>query len=350
MNPIPQVPREELVDKYFNPIPAKPSYGGALAAAITGAALLVIGLTSVIGSSGANANGPASGLACLGCLGLLGGLACGITGCVKLLNKYSTYQSAMKLAFPRASDEQMDAWLGEGMWLATEVGKRRLNRSAAEVTFKWGTDMLVFTGLPPDNTFQIRMARGADRILRASYYKILVVFLSHYRLSTYECVLEMRSGLTIIDATKEYHLQSVDGLETVSDRVNGMLPNGMPGPGTRSQNMPTLLDGTGRFMHVTTTQILRLMVAGQPAISLVMGIAGADQRHVDNVSSKTHSNTDEMIFTLREYLRNHNGGVVNIPVSILPPGMFPQQGLGTGQQPPYMGEPPPMPPHMGQQP
>ena len=32
------------------------------------------------------------------------------------------------------------------------------------------------------------------------------MFLSDYRLSTYECVLDMRTGLMVSDATKEYHL------------------------------------------------------------------------------------------------------------------------------------------------
>jgi len=325
VNATPQPSREELVDKYFNQLPVKPSYAGPLIGLIGGGVLILLGLASIVGASQGSSGGN-TGFGCLGCLGLLGGLGAAIPSATNLLSRYTTYTAAMKLAFPRASDEWMEQWLRQGMELAADNGRRRLNRHAEEVSFKWGVDMLVFTGLPPDSVFPIRMTKGRDGVLRASHYKILVAYLSHYRLSTYECVLEMRSGMTLTDGTKEYHLQSVDGLETFSDRVNFAL---QPGMAAQPQNAPHLLDSTGKVIHVTMLQVLRLMVAGRPAISLVMGIASADQLHVDGVSN---SQTESMIHSLREYLRSHNGAMTGMPMTFLPnqlpPNIPPQPRIG----------------------
>ncbi|MET7749933.1 hypothetical protein [Micromonospora sp. NPDC005367] len=301
--------RQELVHKYFNPIPARPSNLGALIALSGGGLLLLVGILSLIGAS---LDSGMSGLACLGCLGIVGGGAAAIFGGLKLAGAYSSYKSAFTAAYPRASDEQMDQWLEEGKGYAADAGRRRLNRHPGEVTLKWGENLLVFHGLPPEVPYQI--ARGADGVLRASLYKVLVVYLSNYRLLTYESILDMRSGATVSDATKEYHLQSVDGLETASDRVNFFLPAGSqaPPPPTPGQPMqpnqaaiPITTPG-GDIVHVTGRQTLRLMVSGRPAIELVMGIAATDRLHIEGVSGST---TESMIHTLREYLRRHNGGI-----------------------------------------
>ncbi|MFE0528783.1 hypothetical protein ACFW0V_14395 [Micromonospora parva] len=311
--------RQELVHKYFNLVPQKPSYVGALIALGGGGLLLVVGLLSLVGAS---ADSGLAGLACLGCLGILGGGAAVIFGGIKLAGTYSAYNSAVAAAYPRATDSQMDGWLQEGENYAADAGRRRLNRHPGEVTLKWGENLLVFHGLPPEIPYQI--ARGADGVLRASLYKILVVYLSNYRLLTYESILDMRTGATISDATKEYHLQSVDGLETASDRVNFFLPpaNQAPPPGQPMPQNPTAIPiatATGSIVHVTGRQTLRLMVAGRPAIELVMGISATDQLHIEGVSGST---TEGMIHTLREYLRRHNGGIsgqTSMPPSSLPP-------------------------------
>ncbi|WP_341717120.1 hypothetical protein QQG74_24785 [Micromonospora sp. FIMYZ51] len=337
--------REELVHKYFNVVPRKPSYLGPLIALGGGGLLLVVGILSFIGSS---VDSSQPGLVCLGCLGILGGGAAVVAGGISLAGKYSAYNSAMAAAFPRASDAQMDTWLEEGENYAADAGRRRLNRHPGEVTLKWGENLLVFHGLPPDVPIQI--ARGADGNLRASLYKILVVYLSSYRLLTYESILDMRTGMTVSDATKEYHLQSVDGLETASDRVNLFLPPGdqaqpppghpmqsppgypmQPPPGHPMQSPPghpmpphqtaiPIPIAGGGIVHMTGRQTLRLMVAGRPAIELVMGIAATDQLHIEGVSGST---TESMIHTLREYLRRHNGGISgqpSVPGSIPPLG------------------------------
>ncbi len=317
--------REELVHKYFNRVPQKPSYIGPLIALGGGGLLLVIGLLSLVGAS--SDSGP-TGLACLGCLGILGGGAAVVVGGIKLAASYSAYNAAIAAAYPRATDAQMDGWLQEGENYAADAGRRRLNRHPGEVTLKWGENLLIFHGLPPDGPCQI--ARGADGVLRASLYKILVVYLSNYRLLTYESILDMRTGATVSDATKEYHLQSVDGLETASDRVNFFIPPANQAPLPPGQPMPPhqavteIPTASGGIVHLTGRQTLRLMVAGRPAIELVMGISATDQIHIEGVSGST---TESMIHTLREYLRRHNGGTSGQPS--VPTNLPPLPPLGS---------------------
>jgi hypothetical protein len=319
--------RAERVDKYFNPIPEPPSYGGPLALLIGGGVAFLIGIITIAsaGSSGA----------CIGLILFAGGIYSAYKGARPMLKRYNEYVAAKNLSEPRATDQEMTDWLEDGLRMAEDAGRHRLNLNPAEATIDQGAKMLVFTGLPDNDEFPVRLAVGDDRMVRSSYYKILVVFLSGYRLSTYECVLEMRSGATLTDATKEYHLQDVDGMETRSDRVNFELQSAG--------------SATAETFQVTMRQVLRLMVAGRAAISLVMGMSGSASLRIDNTSTRTDiPGPDEMINTLREYLRSHKGGVLGNPAVMLPPqwnGHYGLPGQGNGQSGP---EGPPMtPPHLG---
>jgi hypothetical protein len=322
--------RAERVDKYFNPIPSPPVYGGPLAMLITGGVLFLIGIVTIAsaGSSGA----------CLGVIFFVAGVWLAYKGARPMLRRYNEYVEAKNRAHPRATDQEMSDWLEDGLRMAMDAGRHRLNLNPAEATIDRGAKELIFTGLPDDDSFDVRLAVGNDGVVRASYYQILVVFLSGYRLSTYECVLEMRTGATVTDATKEYHLQDVDGMETASDRVNFELSR------TGSENAETF--------QVTMRQKLRLMVSGRSAISLVMGMSGSASLRIDNTSA--HSDIpgpDEMINTLREYLRGHKGGVLGNPAAMLPPqwannGQWSVPGQwAPGTQPGTA--PPQLPPHLG---
>jgi hypothetical protein len=271
--------------------------------------------------------------ACLGVLFFVGGIVLAYKGARPMLRRYYEYNEAKNRAWPRATDQEMSDWLEDGLRMAMDAGRHRLNLNPAEATIEQGAKDLIFTGLPDNNDFEVRLAVGDDRVVRSSYYSILVVYLSGYRLSTYECVLEMRTGATVTDATKEYHLQDVDGMETLSDRVNFELHHAA--------------SADAETFQITMRQKLRLMVSGRSAISLVMGMSGSASLRIDNTS--THSEIpgpDEMINTLREYLRVHKGGVLANPAAMLPPqwpnnGQWGVPGQGAGPVPPQL------PPNLG---
>ncbi|GAB7036395.1 MULTISPECIES: hypothetical protein [Catenuloplanes] len=327
-----QSSRAERVDKYFNPEPVRPDYTFALVLLIGGVVLAggAVVAFGVSASAPSGSNG-AGGVACLGCLGLLAGIVAAPVGGARLLGAYNAYQRAYALAYPRATDQEMDLWLEEGTYYAVEAGRKRLNRNPGDVTLQHGRNVLVFTGLPNLQNFPwCRLRRSEfDGRVRSSLSKILVVYLSHNQLQTYECVLDMATGATLTDSTKEYHLQHVDGMETSSDRVNVFLP-GVPvpvPPGAPPAPVAAPKPSEGLIAHVTGRQLLRLMVNGRVAVELIMGVADAAQVHIESV---TRNDTDAMIYTLREYLRAHNGGA-------LPPA------VGGGG----WGTPPPLPPMAG---
>lgn len=304
--------REELVHKYFVPIPAKPSYTGPLTALIGGAALLLIALLSLVGASIGGGSNSAAGAGCMSCLAAVGGIPAVGWGGLQALQRVSAYSALREQAFPRASGAQMDQWLAEGLQHASAVAPGRLNRYANEQTLRWGVDTLLFVGSPSLRDFPVQFAYGDDGKLRASLHKVLIVFLSNYRLSTYECVLDMRTGATVSDATKEYHLQHVDGLETASDRISIALANQ---GGT--EPTPLLVDQSGQVAHITTQQTMSLVVAGRRAVELVMAIASSERLQMEGIANP--SSPEAMIHTLREHLRRHNGGVAAPIPHALPP-------------------------------
>jgi hypothetical protein len=247
-------------------------------------------------------------------------------GALQAFQRSSAYSSQRASAFPRATAAQMDQWLEEGLHHASSVAPGRVNRHPGEQPLRWGVDTLLFVGSPPLRDFSIQFAYGEDGKMRASVHKVLIVFLSDYRLSTYESVLDMRTGATVSDSTKEYHLGHVDGLETSSDRISIALPgqygpNGMPaGPATVPTG-PTVVDQNGEIAHITTQQTMSLIVAGRRAVELVMGILRQDRMQMEGITNP--SSPDAMIHTLREHLRRHHGGVAAPSPQVLPPG-FPQ--------------------------
>jgi hypothetical protein len=144
------------------------------------------------------------------------------------------------------------------------------------------------------------------------------VYLAGWRLSTYECLLDMATGAMYRDQTKEFHLPQVDGVETASDRIN-MVVGGAPRLAAGAHGEPEL-----ETIHVTSQQALRLVVSGRPAIELVVDVADDQVRMDGSLTSRT----DQMIARLREHLRRHMGGVQ--PVVPLQGGSVDPVGLPSG--------------------
>jgi hypothetical protein len=290
MNPRHLDDRDERVSKYFVPVPQPPNY--VMPAILTGAGAVLIIVAIIAVASGSQGSG-----ACLGLVLFIAGTVAGFRGLRNLYGRYSAYTVAKALSEPRATDEEMNEYLSEGIDMAIANAGRTLKYNPAESTIRRGENLLVFTGFPEATSkLDLRFALGDDNLVRASYYEILVVFASSYRFSTYECILEMSSGATVADATKEYHLQDVDGLETASDRVSFPLHRtGLTDPDSPED----------AIVEVTSRQLLRLMVSGKPAITMIMGISGKARLRIDNGQLPDFPTPDDMIHRLREYLRDH---------------------------------------------
>ncbi|MFI6072334.1 hypothetical protein ACIA5C_12165 [Actinoplanes sp. NPDC051343] len=305
--------REERVNKYFVPVPQPPDYTKPGILAAGGGLLVLIGIiTAAAGDAGSGA--------CLGLIMLIAGSVAGFRGARTLISRSNAYNGAMARAYPRATDEEMDGYLSEGLNLAVENAHRQLKiNMGGEFTIQKGVNLLVFSGFPSSaNGFHLQFAIGDDNAVRASHYKVLVVFATNYRFSTYECIWEMSTGATIADGTKEYHLQDVGGLETESNRVSFPLHRtGLTEAGSEDD----------KTVEVTQRQLLRLMVSGQPAIEMVMGISGKARFRIANGQPPEFPAPEDMIHQLRQYLREHKQSS-HAQQQYLPPSLGGDTSLG----------------------
>lgn len=306
--------REERVNKYFVLVPQAPDYIKSGTFAVGGGLLVLVGI--ITAASGDDGSG-----ACLGLIMFIAGSVAGFRGVRDLLSQRNAYNEAVARAYPRATDDEMDGYLSEGMNLAVENAHRQLRINAgSELTIQKGVNLLVFSGFPSSaDGFDLQFAIGDDNAARASHYKVLVVFATNFRFSTYECIWEMSTGATISDGTKEYHLQDVGGLETESNRVSFPLHRtGLAEPGSEDD----------KTVEVTQRQLLRLMVSGRPAIEMVMGISGKARFRIANGQPPEFPAPEDMIHQLRQYLREHKQPI-RPQQQYLPPSMGGNAGLGS---------------------
>ena len=201
------------------------------------------------------------------------------------------YMREVNRARPKATDPQMDAWLNEALMPIVMQGVQRLSVHPTELAYPPAENgqlsdehRLVFVGIPDLADFPYRQARGKDRQLRFSAYQIMVVFLSTWRMPVYECVLNMETGNTVTDATREYHLNQVDGVETFSDRVNVYR--------NVSTGQQSATPGPSAIGHVTRRQYVRLVVSGREAIRLQMAIADGDTARMEGTPNSNARQPD----------------------------------------------------------
>jgi hypothetical protein len=227
------------------------------------------------------------------------------------------YASKVAATKPKATDPQMDAWLEAALIPTAQNGANRLNVHPTELTGSMDESRLIFEGFP--NIPNVQIARGDDKKLRYSHYEILVVFLSNWRLPLYQVNYDMENDVAAYENTKEYNLGQVDGIETSNDRVNVLSVES--GDSKDSKQAAT---STGVVGHVTTAQILSLMVSGNRAVTLITGVTGKESVKVENVDDP--STIDRGISRLREHLRARHQGAY--PASAGMPGSGGSANLG----------------------
>jgi hypothetical protein len=234
------------------------------------------------------------------------------------------YASKVAATKPKATDAEMDAWLEEAIIPTAQNGAKRLNIHPTELTGSMEDSRLVFTGF--QNLPNVQIARGDDKKLRCSHYEILVVFLSNWRLPLYQVNYDMENGVAAYENTKEYNLGQVDGIETSNDRVNILsVDSGDSKDGKQSAT------SAGVIGHVTTAQLLSLIVSGNRAVTLITGVTGKESVKVENVADDP-SAIDRSISRLREHLRARHQGAypasAGMPGSGGPPNIGAPADLG----------------------
>ncbi|HZE83428.1 MAG TPA: hypothetical protein VE035_03925 [Puia sp.] len=184
------VRREELVKKYFIKTPEKPKYLGNQVLMGLGAILLVYGLTN-------------RGVG--GFITDIAGLALLLKGFLNFSKKKSRYEEKFAAAEPKASDQQMDQWLKEYRDNIVKEARARLDIDEEDTSANpWMIDG------PAKDT---KWGKGIDKVLRFGQHDILLFFLTQHHVATFQCILDLATGLTLLDQTKEFPYKDITNLE-----------------------------------------------------------------------------------------------------------------------------------------
>lgn len=240
-------PRQASVRRYFVPSPAFPSIVGPV---ILGAIALVLFIA-------------ASASPFLALVGLVVAFFAVKKGLPGIL----LYTRLKALAEPKPSDEQMDKWLREALGPAIDQGFHRMDIVRDDLVSR-NREPLQVIGLPQNVSY--RLAKGRDGIVRSSHYDILVVFMTQWHLSTFQCVLDMETGAFISDQTREFTYRDILSVSTASDRLVAQFPLDH----NQTANTPSAgQDGTAAAGHIkveaTTAQLFSLKVASDEIRVLV---------------------------------------------------------------------------------
>jgi hypothetical protein len=249
-------PRQIAVRRYFTPTPKFPVRK-----------LVGPGIATVFGLL----------LFAAGSVGLFIGLVVIAIALFRAVPRIQRYQRACAFADPKPTDHQMDLWLAEAYDPIVENGFNRLDIVQSDLV---NTDMrpLIVVGFPKeipastsarqewrpgDPRLGFRLARGLDGKVRASHYDILVVYLTKWRLCTYQCVLEMETGNVIMDGTREFLYRDVLSVATESSRekVEAPVDHAQRAPGAGPKTAGAAKEQQRAALEITSSQWFRLRVA-----------------------------------------------------------------------------------------
>lgn len=276
--------RQASVRRYFTPPPDFPRIVKPAIAAVIGLFFILAGL---------------GGSAPIAVVGLIVVAVAAIKATPRIIR----YNELRARSEPKPSDHQMDQWLADAFGPMIEAGFNRLDIARSELVNP-AAGPLVVVGFPDTPTGHFRLARGKDGQVRASHYDILAVYLTEWRLSTYQCVLDMETGAFVTDQTREFHYRDIVSVATSSDRVSWPIPIDHAKP----HAAPATTDGSEnkqqQSLDVTTSQWFRLRVASDE-IAILVGLfdvsAYGEKGAVDNALSQIRGQ-------LRRYTRLHEPG------------------------------------------
>ncbi|MCP2321675.1 hypothetical protein HDA40_000182 [Hamadaea flava] len=162
----------------------------------------------------------------LGCMTVLCGILV-ITALVKTIRYF--------LAYPKPSDRQMDDWL------TSDVQNTVMPRALAQLRIDGrpaheGGDLIVPAQIvvgvaSPLRVFDVTRTLlhyaiflGSDRRVRASYYDVLILFMTDKIVSAYQALLDTRTGHLLLDATQEHRYSDIAGVHSRTVPLN-IAPN-----------------------------------------------------------------------------------------------------------------------------
>ena len=256
-------PRQVAVRRYFTPTPKFP-FRAMIGPAVVG----LIGLLFLASGS----------------IGLFIGLVLIAIALFKAVPRVRRYIRGCALSDPKPADHELDVWLAEAIGPIIEDGFTRLDIVRSDLV---NNDMepLVIVGFPrdlpasaaprsagrqDDQRMRFRLARGVDGKIRATHYDILVVYLTKWRLCTYQGLLEMETGKVISDGTREFLYRDVVSVATEGKREKIQVPVDHTRPPSDTDPEGAAASGPkAETFELTTSQWFRLRVASDEISVLV---------------------------------------------------------------------------------
>lgn len=194
--------RETLVNKYFISTPKKPfylwNYFGMLAGVV------VIAYALLQHNDYYNYSRPFISKQIM----VVAGFILLLVSSVKFLSKRSAYIAAYNLAEPKATDKQMDDWLGEGVQMITDTALKRLDMDLDDLSDK---KPFIIDG-PHSKTYYV--VRSNDNVFRYKIHDIVVFLLTEHSISTFQCTYDLALGEITDDKTKEFSFKDITNFET----------------------------------------------------------------------------------------------------------------------------------------
>ncbi|CAM3802726.1 hypothetical protein KIPE111705_25740 [Kibdelosporangium persicum] len=179
------------------------------------------------------------------------------------LGRYREYLRRFREAEPKPSDRQLDEWLREDIAvISRRAGERvRLN---AELTAQGGDlvyPIQVVVGIPSGNqavSHRLRVRPGADGMVRANTYDVLIMFLTNNLISIYRCILDNHTGEAVYEENTEYHYRDIVGVSSQSIPIPEVLAD-------------LLAEIDENYKNVPLAQTFRLSITSGESLSVATG-------------------------------------------------------------------------------
>jgi len=137
------------------------------------------------------------------------------------------------------TDQQMDEWLKEYKDNIIKEAFKRLDIEHDDPDAR----PLMIGGPAPDAFW----GKGADKVLRFSRQDILLFFLTKHHVATFQCILDLGTGLTLRDQTKEFPYKDITNLEVETVNTKGTHINGKKVNVEGIQRFSLFTSGTNRI-------------------------------------------------------------------------------------------------------
>ncbi|WP_027345612.1 hypothetical protein [Hamadaea tsunoensis] len=308
--------REAAVNRFFTPVPLKPSYTNEiLLLSLGGAAVIVTILLMGIGAT-QSGGGLAGGLCC-SIPFLIGGAVAGIAGLAKYSAKAGEYKRRLSLAVPKPPAE----WIISLVTMevnrisARAMAELRLVPEDLELETDWDREQRQYAlahGLPapqegsrqpmmllgPAAPTSIVLVTGGMTELLFSRCRVTAICPTSWQFGIYECELDLATGRLSRERARNYPYTQVSAVTTRTYAIAWQPGTPAPVSNANVENVE-LANAAFEFKD------LEVLVAGGERATIALGLV--DQRTSKEYKNVTMLSANSVIDQVKANLRRRDG-------------------------------------------